>query len=293
MLGAEAEDASQPLARHTVGQGIHVNRGVAVEEEIKGGDGLLVLGVLARDGPRLDQALDGLVHLPFPRLESIVYGGVVADDEQGLVGEVVQKTGAFGVQYLHVLVQIVQLGPRGVLGAAGGGEGGQLLVQYAGGLGSAALSSLSLGADDLLQLGKPLGVGEQLTGGKQVGLVDGVGHALGFGIEQAHTVDLVTEQLHAQGVRALDQLPLVVVEGGVGGADVDDPAADGELTGALHHVHPGVSRPHQSGGQVGRLNGGVVVQMHRGGAETVGGDGVAQSRVGGGDDGIVASRDEA
>ena len=104
VLGAEAEDPSQPLARHTVGQGIHVNRGVAVKEQIKGGGGLLVLGVLARDGPRLNQTLDGLVHLPLPRLESVTYGGVVADDEQGLVGEVVQKTGAFGVEHLHVLV---------------------------------------------------------------------------------------------------------------------------------------------------------------------------------------------
>ena len=161
-----------------------------------------------------------------------------------------------------------------------------------GGLGGASLGGLALGADDLLQLRQSLGVGEQLAGGKQIRLVDGVGHALGFGIKETHAVDLVPEQLHTQRVRALDQLPLVIVEGGVGRADVHDAAADGELTGALHHVHPSVPRPHQSGGQIRGLNGGVVVQMHRGGAELVGRDGVAQSRVGGGDDGIVAPRDE-
>ena len=151
MLGAEAEDTPQPLARHAVGQRIHVYRGVSVQEQIKGGDGLLILGVLARDGARLDETLDGLVHLPLACLESVADTRIVADNEQGLVGEVIQKTSALGVKYLHVFVQIVQFSSRGVDRSLGGGQSGQLFVQEAGGLRSAPRGSLSLGTDDILQ----------------------------------------------------------------------------------------------------------------------------------------------
>jgi hypothetical protein len=71
-----------------------------------------------------------------------------------------------------------------------------------------------------------------------------VGHG-----EPAHLVHLVTEELHPDGV----------VLGG--GKNVDDAAADSELTAVRHHVHPGVRRIRQPPHHVGKRN--VLANLQR------------------------------
>ena len=112
----------------------------------------------------------------------------------------------------------------------------------------AAAEALGLGLHGVGQAGEaPLRqVGQDLGAGEDQGLGDVLDPALTCGVEEAHGVDLIPEELAADGLFH------------EGREDIQDAAPDGELTHALHLLAAGVARRRQGlreGGEVQGLPG--------------------------------------
>ena len=95
--------------------------------------------------------------------------------------------------------------------------------------------------------------------------------ALGRGVEQAHRVDFVVEELTAHGAFHLR------------GEYVEDSAAQGELSGAFHFRATAVARERQALGQFGQVGAGVHAEFHRQRQQSFRGESTLQEGVGGGD----------
>ena len=190
--------------------------------------------------PRHDAALHGGGHV-LPRLEeegaeSLLHAPRLADADDGVRGKVVKGGGLIGVDRRHVAVAAVGCHAlpqklRVVQNTLP--HGTVLLLQTARRLLHAAGGVLRRAL---------LGEGQQLGGGKDTRL-RAVQHAtLGGHLELAHAVQLVVEELAAEGAFL------------AGGEYVQYATPEGELSGTLHLLRAGVA----GGGQPGAEGADIV-----------------------------------
>ena len=155
-----------------------------------------------------------LLDLVPPALDLIPDHGGFFDEEGGAREEIEESTGGASDAGEEL--------PAGKNSNAAGSDGFFDEVRIAGGLDALAAEAGVDGGEEALGDG---GFGE----GQQQGLIEGRGGALGIGIEFADGLDLVAEELEADGAV------------GFGRIDVEDAAAEGDLAGHLDHVDAGVA----------------------------------------------------
>ena len=196
------------------------------------------------EGPGHDAALHGGGHV-LPGLEQeppqgLLHTPGLADADDGVRGQVVEGGGLVRVDGGHIAVAAGGRHPlpqqfRVVQQALAGG--GVLLFQAAGGVLHAAGGLLRRALT---------GKGKQLGGGQDAHLAAVQHPPLGGHLELAHAVQLVVEELAAEGALL------------TGGEHVQYAAPQGELTGALHLVGTGVP----GGGKTAAEGADVVLSAH-------------------------------
>ena len=228
-------DRQQVLRRHAAGEGAAQKRvkkdahaaGQTLAEVLPLG---LKIAQLPGHRPGGQQAVQQLAQLLVPALFRPAQVAVVAEEHHGFRGDIVRRRGRLRVDQRHIPVRRREaqplLQPVGVpLQRSDEGRVGRAAAALPGNHGPQVPG----------QSRRALGVqrGQRFRHGQEG---DGLGifrAALGLGVEEAHAVQLVAEELGADG--------LVVGRG----IDVHDAAAHGELPHALHQLRPGIARLHQ------------------------------------------------
>ena len=286
VTGAEAEEACQTLVGQIVRDGVHVQGDVFVAEGLKIGGLLGVFGVFRGNRSPLQKLGHGLVQVPERGLQPIVHGARSADQHERRGIEIGHQRGLFGVDQGDILVEEAKLAAA----FCGRIERTLFLDQL---LQRALVRGLAeLCLHGLLQIRHGGGVGQELACRRKGGRADRLRHALGVGVKEPHAVDLVAEQLYAQGVGAVEQLAVAVKVGAVRGINVQNAAAQGELSGTVHQIHACKAGFGQACGKAGKIQPLLLADLQGGVAQTLRRDGVAEQGVGGGDDGVVASREK-
>ena len=177
---------------------------------------------------------------------------MVAEQHQGVLGDIVAGRGELRVDQGHVAVrrregdavfQLLQVGFQG-------GNQGLVLI-------FTLLLPGDQGPQIAAQAGRALRMepGGRLGHGQEDGLLNVLRAPLGDGVEEAHGVQLVAPELGPDGIVAGR------------GVDVQDTAPDGELAHALHQGGAGVARRREPLGQVVETVGRAGFQPDGGGEQ--------------------------
>ena len=160
---------------------------------------------------------------------------LVADANDGIGGDIIHGAGQFRINQGHITVRSGILQAVFVLFKVFRESGDEGLVDVL-----AALLAGDQAFQILAQAGQTLRMegGLGLADGEDQSLLNVVGTALGGGVEVAHGVQFVAEEFGTDGMV------------GGGGEDVQNAAADGELTGALHHAASAVTGGGEPGNQL-------------------------------------------
>ena len=190
---------------------------------------------LSCENAALQQRIELHAQILLPACGGAVEISVVAEDCDAVFGQIIRRRTEFRVDHAQVAVACPE--------EAVGTQGLQICLQ---GFDQGCMGRLAplLPGDQLLQRRaeavRPAGVehGEGLRHRQDHRMRNILNPALGQRVKQAHRVDLVSEELHAQ---------RIVHRGAV---NVQNPAPDGKLSHALDHLTAGIAALHQPGGQV-------------------------------------------
>ena len=234
LLGQQVEQGAGPLGVPGGGEGVQVADrpvGQHLGQLLKGaGEVSQLPGQLSP----LHQGLGVLSQLPQVALSPLGHPGALAEHHHRVLGEVIRRRGHDGVDQGYVAV-------HGREGRAGRQPLPVLLQRLHQCL--APLAALCLGNETVQPLQQPAvpargKLGQHLRRRQDLRRAEILDAPLGVGIEEAHGVDLVPEELHPDGL-------------GVGrGEKVQDAPPQGELAHALHLLAAGVARGGQGAGQL-------------------------------------------
>ena len=237
LAGVDVQEAPGLQGQAGGGQGVHHHRREVREGGVEGIFREEKVRALARHVSGLHQGVRVLAELEEGGLGPLVDAPALAEEDQGGGVQVVKGSGELGVDQGEVAVQ-----------AAGQDPAPELLGIRQDGLHDllrplAAAEALGLGLHGVGQAGKPplCQVGQDLGAGEDQGLGDVLDPALRAGVEEAHGVDLIPEELAADGLFH------------EGGEDIQDAAPDGELAHALHLLAAGIARRRQGFGEGGEV----------------------------------------
>ena len=290
---AEAEQPREPRRADPAAEGVDVNRDRRRKKSVERGGGRGGDRVFSDHQPGVQKVFQRFEHEGGLPLEALAHLARPGEKDHGmpLPRQKIGKGRRVGTDERQIFVKEGKIGPAlqrrqfggvdlaGVEFGVGVGVGGKgLALPRAGRNGEFREFRLY----HLAHLSERLGGRQDLAGGQQrEGFRNRFGDPLGQGVETANPIDLVAEEIEAQG------------GGFPARKDVDDPAAPGELPRALDGVDPTVAVLRKNIGEdVGREDRAGAENRSASG-EPFGGNRRLQGGEGGGDDGVELARERA
>ena len=219
--------------------------------------------------------------MPFKSLQAVAQGVCRALHHQPPPREIVEQAGFLLIDCGDILIEERDVPLTAQSRVHGGGFANQFLHCVL------VFRCAELRGDQLFQALKCGFVAKQFARGLKLRRHDRLRHTLGIGFKQPHAVDVVPEQLNAQGIRAAFGIAVRIRKSTERGIDIDDAAAQGELPGAVDQIHTDKARPGKAFCQFGQVKRFVGVDCDGRLLQDLGRYGIAERRVGGGENGVV------
>ena len=274
MLGAEGKHSAKLLSRHSLPERIKMNHRAILQEQVEACLGLGVIGIFGSDRSRLQQLLHRLVHVPFRGFDPIRNSRSSTQKNGTPTAEIIQKAGPFGIDQRNIFIRKIDL---------------RVAVQHgklARKLRSCAVIAAfhAMGLDGFSQKILFLLIDQKLSCGNEFHRVQSYRQALGHGVENFHTVNLVSEQFNTEGIRASTLLTVNIDKIRHRGINVHDAASNSKLPRGIDQFSTHVSQSNEGFSQILKLNTSVSVFNAKARRDQLfGRNGIAQRGVGGGD----------
>ena len=283
---AEAKQPRETSVCQIISNGIDMQGDVCVEERVECRRGLGVFGIPSRKRSGFEQFGDCLLQMPFRGFNALADGIRPAQNDQSTVGKIVEQTVLFGINQRNIFVEKRNIAAVAQSGVYRRGFARQFLN------GGFLTGFFDLRPDRFFQAFETFFVAEQFASGLKFGFRDRLHHSLRIGFKKAHTVDLVSKQFDAKRIRAAKFATVTVGEHAIRGINVHDPAANGELPGAIHQIHAHESRIEQTAGKIGGFNRRILRDRNGGSDETFGRNGITERGVGRGQNNVIIAAEK-